>query len=136
MIKRAKENIKMSDNRSAIHFDQVFFALAVIFFGTLALMENLDVDPHFDFWRFWPVSLILIGLGDLLKKPFGKHAFGGFVFVGVGGFWLAENVMNNFDISIWQLWPLLLIGLGIKLLLEKKTCCDGEPSRLAGHKSV
>jgi len=126
----------MSTNRSTIQLDQVFYALALILFGTVALLENLAVNPEYDFWKFWPAALILVGLGDLLKRPYGKHAFGGMLFAGVGAFWLAENLHGGFDVSLWQLWPLVLIGFGVKLLLEKKNFGGGEASRLAGYKSV
>ncbi|MBN2433058.1 MAG: hypothetical protein JXQ27_16420 [Acidobacteria bacterium] len=126
----------MSTIRSTIHLDQVFFALAVILFGTVALLENLEVHPEYDFWKFWPAALILLGLGDLFKKPYGKHAFGGMLFVGVGAFWLAENLLSGFDVSLWQLWPLILIGFGVKLLLHKKSDYPTGTPRLADHKTI
>lgn len=88
----------------------------MIFLGIGFLLERF-VDG-FDFGRLvsisWPVLLIFFGILTIIKSP--RNPFLGIIFslVGVGA------IINEFtDFNVWQLWPIILIIIGISILFGK-----------------
>lgn len=49
---------------------KIFWGLILIFFGTLLLLENFNIIEFAwsQIWRFWPVTLILIGINIICAK--------------------------------------------------------------------
>jgi len=108
----------MSTNRIPLFDSKILFAIAIILFGALALLDNVGVDLDVNFWKYWPVILILVGFGQLFQPREYRQLFSGLFFLAAGGLLLANNLIEEFYFSIWQLWPLVLVFFGVKLLQD------------------
>jgi len=93
---------------------RLILGLVFIIIGILFLLDNLDI---FEFaipdilWR-WEMILIVIGGINILSKNYSAA----FILIGIGGFfWIAED----YHISIWDLWPVVLIIIGISFILKQ-----------------
>jgi hypothetical protein len=96
-------------------------AVALIGIGALFLLDNFHLLHNLNPFDFWPVILIVIGALKLSEAPRTGHFTSGAVLVGIGGLLLAGNTGLLPIDSIWQLWPLGLIALGILLLIDRMT---------------
>jgi len=86
--------------------------------GALFLLNNLHLLYFQDWWRYWPAILIAGGIVKLVDSTHpGGRVFGG-ILVGVGGLFLAHT-LGYLYIRPGDLWPLILIGLGLMLLFQR-----------------
>jgi hypothetical protein len=103
----------MSRQRSIVT-PRLIMGLVLIFAGALFGLEQMDYD--IDTWEilriYWPVILILAGLGKLL---FGGGRFFGFFLTLLGG-WLLAYHLNYVDVDPFDFWPLLLVVLGVRIV--------------------
>src|SRR5450432_3359527 len=87
----------------------------VIGIGVLFLLQNFHIAYIWDWWRYWPVALIAVGLVKLVDSTYGGgRVFGGILLV-VGAIFLGSS-LGIYDVSIGELWPLFLIGAGLMML--------------------
>ena len=93
---------------------QMVIGVLILGIGVMFTLENLGfVDAH-EYLRYWPAGLIAIGLLKLWHGR-GGAVFGGFVFV-FAGVWLLLRTMDIVSISLWDLWPLLLVMIGASMV--------------------
>jgi Domain of unknown function (DUF5668) len=87
--------------------------LILVAIGALFLLDNLHI-VHVSTWvAYWPVILIAVGLVKLVDSQHTGGQIAGGVLMTIGGLFLADNL--GF-VRIDQLWPLILIGIGLFLL--------------------
>jgi predicted membrane protein len=83
-------------------------------FGALMALDNLDViyAPHY--LRYWPAVLVVIGLlklGDATNRGLAIVAIvAGTLMLAVNARWI--------HFSIFNLWPLILIGIGVFIVTQ------------------
>jgi predicted membrane protein len=99
---------------------RLFAGLVVFALGILALLGNFGIVRVHDVWRFWPLVLIALGLGKMLRAGggatlFTPGRFGGVVLFIVGLWLLLEN-LGLWSYSIGDLWPLLAVLVGAWLV--------------------
>jgi hypothetical protein len=112
------------EQKETKHRRGIFFPLLLLSAGILLLLSNFGMLPG-GFWSFvsmyWPVLFILAGLDGLVK---GDGIAGSLLIAGFGAVILAGN-LGYYSISPWELllkaWPLLLIGLGLDIIIGKRT---------------
>jgi predicted membrane protein len=100
---------------------RLFLAVGLIAVGTLLFLGNLGILPVRAIWSFWPVVLIVLGVGRIVscKVLFGK--FFGIALIVFGTLFLLINLnvlhLRTNDDS----WPLsmLLITFGMGLLMKR-----------------
>jgi hypothetical protein len=93
-------------------------AVILIAVGAIFLLDNLHLFPGRDLWDYWPVALMLAGAFKLAESPLPKgRALGGIALVG-GGIVLAAN-LGLIPISADDLWPLVIIAVGVFLLMDR-----------------
>ena len=102
----------MPDHRRAI-VPQLVIGLLIIIAGILFTLENVGVLDAQEYIRYWPAGLIAVGLVKLWQGRGG--AVGGFLFVFAGA-WLLLESMDIVRISLWNLWPLLLVFAGASMV--------------------
>ncbi|HXB72958.1 MAG TPA: DUF5668 domain-containing protein [Candidatus Acidoferrales bacterium] len=90
----------------------------VIGIGILFLLDNFHVVYVRDWWRYWPVALIAVGLVKLVDSNFGSGRVVGGIMMGAGAILLANN-LGLIDATIDQLWPLILIAIGLAMLGQR-----------------
>ena len=66
-------------------------------------------------WRFWPVALLVIGGGMLLKPSSRENVVGGSILVALGAYFLASN-LKLIHFGLWELWPIAIIIAGIAMI--------------------
>src|SRR5687768_13856559 len=92
-------------------------AIVLISIGAIFLLRNL----HFTYFReaiaWWPALLVAFGVVKLVDSEDNSgRVFGGLVGT-AGGILLARN-LGFLDISVRELWPLILIGAGLMMLVQ------------------
>ncbi len=104
------------EERKKRHFDvRLVIGLLIIGAGVILLLDRLGVEMNFSVWDFWPVLLIVLGLGKLLQpKPF-RGVFWGLILTGVGTLFLLNN-LGHIDFWFDDLWAVLLIIIGFEIL--------------------
>ncbi len=93
-------------------------AIVLIGLGVLFFLNNLHVVAVHDVIRYWPAIFIAVGIVQLVDSAYPAGRIAGGAFVTVGAFLLARN-LGYLDIRIHDLWPLILIGAGILMLLNR-----------------
>lgn len=90
----------------------------IIGIGVLFLLDNFHVMYIRELWKYWPVALIAVGLVKLVDSNCGTGRVAGGVLLGAGAILLGNN-LHLIDITLAQLWPLLLIGIGLAMLGQR-----------------
>jgi hypothetical protein len=98
-------------------------AIVLIGIGSLFLLGNLHLIPSMNWFDFWPVILIVIGALKLVDASRGGSYTGGAILFGLGAAFLASN-LGVLPFPVWELWPLLLIGIGAALLFQRISLPD------------
>jgi len=94
---------------------QLFLGLFIITLGVLYTMENLGVLYAGDILRFWPILIAFYGISKVVQsQTTGQKAWGVF-WIFVGSFWFLDR-LDILYFNIWDLWPLVLVALGISLI--------------------
>jgi Domain of unknown function (DUF5668) len=86
--------------------------------GALFLLDNLHIVHAGNFFEYWPVILIAIGLVQLVDADHTGRRIAGAVLMAVGGIFLADN-LGLLSFRIEDLWPLILIGAGLMMLWNR-----------------
>ena len=94
----------------------MLFAIFIVAAGAILLLDNLGIFYAGDLWRYWPVALVAIGMLKLLDSAAPVGRLWGGLLVAAGGLLLAGN-FGYLPVSGRILWPLLLIGVGLTMLL-------------------
>jgi len=99
--------------------------LIVAGLGVLFLLRNLHIVEVYNWWLFWPVILIAIGVTKLVDSPRRNDQWSGGILLAIGGVFLANN-LGYLSWRIWEFWPVILIVVGVFMLVNRT-------SDLAGH---
>ncbi|HVT43793.1 MAG TPA: DUF5668 domain-containing protein [Thermoanaerobaculia bacterium] len=92
---------------------KLIVGLVIITLGVLWTLDNMGVLVAEDYLLYWPVALIAIGAVKLREKRW----FAPFAFIIAGTLLLLYN-LEYIDVDVWNLWPLILVAIGIKVILE------------------
>jgi predicted membrane protein len=96
---------------------QLLMGLLVISIGIIFTLENLGVADVRTYLRYWPVGLIAVGLLKVQQARDGGGAFAGLLFIVVGG-WLLLESFEIVRLSVWELWPVLLVFFGASMVWQ------------------
>jgi predicted membrane protein len=101
------------ENKVKVVFDtKVIIGLAIICLGVLFLLQNFGFITNIDFWDFWPVVLIFVGLNLVARPRELRQPLGGFILITIGLLFLLHNLaIIPYDIG--DLWPVFMILVGI-----------------------
>jgi len=114
---------------------RIVLGLLIIAAGILLLMKSLGFGTDYNVGDFWPVILIVIGLGKILKPKEYRQLYWGLIITAIGTLFLLNNLAYihfRFD----DLWPILLILLGIEILRcglfkhkDNRRCCSHDKEK-------
>jgi len=95
----------------------LIFGSLIALLGVVLLVDNLGFIDADDVLRFWPIVLVVFGAVQIAqRRDTGGKTVG--MIIGIIGLWLLLNNLDIISLSLFSLWPLLLIGLGILLLVR------------------
>jgi predicted membrane protein len=100
--------------------DRYIPALVLIVIGGLFLLDNLHIFYFHDVARYWPLVLVAVGLVKLVDSAQHSGRVWGGILLGLGALLLAQS-LGYLDVNVWDLWPVILIGAGIAMLVGKLT---------------
>ena len=93
-------------------------AMVLIAVGAAFLLNNLRIIRFHELFQYWPVVLVAIGLFRLVDAGHTNDRVVGAVLIVVGAFLLA-GTLGFYYLSWATLWPLLLIGAGLLMLVQR-----------------
>ena len=105
-----------------------WLAVILIAVGVLFLLDNLNVLDIGNFWEFWPVILIAVGLMKLTGSNFQDKSSAS-VLIGMGLLFLLLNLNILYWDEIWQFWPLILILIGVSIIFKHKNRSESDGSK-------
>lgn len=96
-----------------------FSGVMLVVFGCLFLADQLGAI-HFGavFHTWWPAILVIAGLLSIIERP--PSIFGPLIMLTVGVALLLRNLGYLKLESVWRLWPVILIALGLNSLFASR----------------
>lgn len=91
------------------------FGVLIVAIGVLFTLDNLNLVHAERYLRFWPAVLILLGLAQLVPPADAGRRVWGVIWI-FAGTWLILERLDLVAVSIWALWPLLLVLLGATIM--------------------
>ena len=100
----------MNDDTHGISTGKLAAGMVLVAIGIAAL-----VDAH-ELWRYWPLLLILIGLGQEADTLRSRHDSGGIFLIAVGA-WMLCGSLHLFGLDYREAFPVgvMVVGLGLVL---------------------
>lgn len=116
------------DNRSCLALTPKLVAGAILIaLGLIFTLDSLDIVDAGSIWQYWPLILIVVGVGHVARpKEYGSRAWG-YLEIAAGLFFLLRN-LGVFWISVWKVWPPLLLIGGIYIIWQAMTRHPGTDS--------
>ncbi len=110
-------NKQQHPRHSGTSSGRVWAGIIIVAIGAVLLAGKLDMDWLVPDWLIsWPMVLVVIGLVIGGKSNFKNPA--GFIMLGIGVFFLIQRI-THFNMGPF-LWPLVIIGIGLWLLLDRR----------------
>ena len=91
---------------------KLIIGIFFVIHGLLLAADNLGLLAAWDYLRYWPAVVLLVGIYKLWQP--GRQLAGAILTI-IGGSLLAQNA-GLLRLSIFDLWPLLLIIAGIAII--------------------
>lgn len=96
---------------------QLVLGILIIVLGVLFTLDNIGVLYARDYLRLWPVLLIVFGLTKLSQPGEPPSRFLGLMFAALGVLLLLNN-LDLLHFRMWDLWPLVLVFLGVAMIWQ------------------
>jgi hypothetical protein len=95
---------------------KLIFGLCLLVVGVAAFLGAIDAWNARHYWKFWPLLLVVIGLGNEAEALRRRKSDGSYVLVAIGC-WLLVGMFHLFGLSIREAIPvgLVVAGLGVVL---------------------
>ena len=107
---------------------RIVLGIFLITVGIILVSMNLHILASSSLWRYWPLIIMLAGLGRLVQAS-ERSELRSAIWLLFVGLWLQLCVLHLFDLSFSNSWPLLLIAFGIFTLWEalSRNSREGDP---------
>jgi predicted membrane protein len=90
---------------------QFVMGIAVIVFGLILTLDNLDLVDGRWFFRLWPLAVIGLGVSQITDQKPGPRVIFGYVWVGIGTLLLLRS-LGIMHVHIGDFWPVIFIIIG------------------------
>ena len=95
--------------------------LIMIAVGAAFLLERFDFLSLHEVWSYWPMILVVIGLGNVLMPEGGRRS----IFLLLIGIWLQITVLGLWGLDFGDSWPLLIIFVGASFIFDSLASSTG-----------
>jgi len=93
----------------------VVFGIVVILLGGILLLDNMGVVYAGEYFRFWPVLLIIVGGIKILRPDQPSSRTWGIILFLAGIFFLMRT-LDIYEFRFRDFWPIILIAAGVGML--------------------
>ncbi len=101
--------------------------LLLILSGLILALDNFGLIPYeLRFLTSWKTLVIAIGLVLVIT---GKNKVPGIIMILLGGFFLSRDIFNLWEYGWRDLWPFILIFVGLLIILRKRIHDSYQPSK-------
>ncbi|MBW3671847.1 MAG: hypothetical protein KY432_09275 [Acidobacteria bacterium] len=104
----------MKQTRTSWFTPRFVVGLTALWIGTFWLIDEIGYHQVHPLMDLWPAGIILLALSIFLNG-------GGWIstlFIGGIGVWLLGESFDLFDLDLGELWPLILVFVGLRLILK------------------
>ena len=101
--------------KSSFLTPRLILGVAIVTFGVLLTLDNLDILDADHYWDYAPLILVVWGLAKLVEAPRTKAWISSFLLILVGSLWTLYE-LELVDLHPIDLWPVLLIIGGFALV--------------------
>lgn len=98
-------------------FGTAILGIGVLAVGAILLLDNFGFIESEDFFAYWPVLFILVGISHFVRPSGSRRYTAGSIFIFVGSVLLLTN-LGYIGFGIWDLWPVILVIAGLSLILK------------------
>lgn len=98
----------------------------IVAIGAVLLLDNMGIIRAHDFWRFWPLGLVALGLARMTEGRPATLIWGGFI--AVVGVLIFLDTLDIILFNFSLIWPLAIILFGVSMLwkaIDRHKVCDG-----------
>jgi len=97
------------------NFSGLIVGFSIIAAGVLFTLDNLGLIEAGHYIRYWPAVLVAVGVARLVQtESWSGYAWDlGLIVVGL---WLLGEQIGLVSISIWRLWPIVLVLIGLSIV--------------------
>ncbi len=95
----------------------LLFGGLLVLAGTAFLLSHLGYLGGYSVWDFWPLILILVGIGNLFRSRSGAGRVWGVILMG-GGTLAQLHVLDVVELEWRLVWPIGLIAVGLLVLVS------------------
>ena len=122
------------DRRYRRNRDTLVWGLILMALGVTFLLTNSGVWPNDTLRRWWPVLVILSGLGSLPMAR-GPRGVGSAVTTAALGSWLLVANNDWYGLGWSRSWPLAIVAIGLGTLTEAIVAHIWRDAEEEGHVS-
>jgi predicted membrane protein len=96
---------------------RVVFGFFIILIGVLALLDNLKLFDARALLQFWPIVLVVAGVGKIIRARYPAGYLFGAILISIGTVLGLQNAgLIHFELRLW--WPVLLIAGGMVVIVK------------------
>jgi predicted membrane protein len=114
---------------------RMIIGLFIFAAGVGLLLENIGIVHDIRVWNWWPVILILLGAGYLIRPEGQRQVLNGLIIAGIGVIFLGNN-FDWFDVNFSDLWPVVLILIGLAIILHHRKGRPAEAGEGNGNDEI
>jgi hypothetical protein len=96
-------------------YSHIGVGVFLLIVGVALLLDNFDILNARPIWHYWPVILIVIGLGRLMDAEEVWEYRKAFWLLFLGS-WFLVSQLHLFGLDYHNSWPILLIGIGMGMI--------------------
>lgn len=94
----------------------IVFGLILVAVGTIFFLHNLGFHAFDEFWNYWPLALVALGLSKAFSGRADERTFG-WVLLFIGAVFSTRYIFG-FDVRLGQFWPGILIIIGVSIVMR------------------
>jgi predicted membrane protein len=97
---------------------QFVIGMCLMLFGTLLMLDRLQIVDAAVTLRLWPLVIIALGAWIVVERGPSGRSFPGYAMIGIGSLLLLRS-LGLVRVNFWDLfWPLFVVFIGARLVMQ------------------